>query len=160
MEETKEEKPSKKFRKRQADLLKEFKEFISKGNIMQLAIAFVMGVAFTAIINSLVGDIIMPFFTFLFGTGTASIGSLTIPGTTIHYGNFIMAVINFILIALVLFFIMKLITGAGKGMKKLKKGQPLPPPPPAPEEKIEAILKDIRTLLKDQAKDKTGKTAE
>jgi len=156
MEETQEEKkPRKSLKKRQTDLLKEFKDFISKGNIMQLAIAFVMGVAFTAIINSLVGDIIMPFFTFIFGTGTASIGSLTIPGTTIHYGNFIMAIINFLLIALVLFFIMKLITGAGKGMKKLKKGQ-TPPPQPAPAEKTEDILKDIRTLLKENKDKKTA----
>lgn len=149
-EEKKVSKFVKSFNKAQSNFVRDFKAFISKGNILQLAIAFVMGVAFTAIVNSLVGDIIMQFFSLIFGKSTIDDLTWVISGTPIYYGKFIMAVINFLLIALVLFFIIKIASKAGDGMKKLKKGQT--PPPPA--EKTEDILKDIRELLKHNAEDK------
>ena len=128
---------------------KDFKTFISKGNIMQLAIAFIMGVAFTAIVNSLVDDIIMQFFALIFGKNNIDQMAFTISGTPIYYGRFIMAVIKFLLIALVLFFIIKAATKASKGFKKLKKGEEPPPPPaPVPLTASEQLLTDIKELLK------------
>jgi large conductance mechanosensitive channel len=127
---------------------KEFKAFITKGNILNLAIAFIMGAAFTAIVNSLVEDIIMPVISIFFAK--ESIGDLhwTVSSNlTVYYGKFILAIVKFLLIALVLFFVIKIVTGAGRQIKMLKKGGPLPPPPPPPET-TESILKDIRELLR------------
>ena len=135
-------------------LLKDFKDFISKGNVLNLAVAFIMGVAFTAIVTSLVNDIIMPFISILFGkTDIGSLHWVVSPDLTINYGQFILAVVNFLLIALVLFFIIKIATSAGKSYKKIKKGQPVPPPAP-PAETTESILKDILKALKENNKDK------
>lgn len=84
----------------------EFKEFISKGSVMDMAVGIIIGGAFTAIVNSLVDDIISPLLGLFggmnFDTLVASFG-----GVTLTYGKFITAVINFILIALVLFCIIK-----------------------------------------------------
>jgi large conductance mechanosensitive channel len=116
-------------------MVKEFKEFILRGNVVDLAIAVVLGAAFTAIVNSLVKDIFMPIigyilggvdFTSMFivlGGGTyASLAAAQAAGAaTINYGVFINAVITFILVALILFFVVK-------AMNKLQK-QPVPAPP-------------------------------
>ena len=135
-------------------LLKDFKDFISKGNVLNLAVAFIMGVAFTAIVTSLVNDIIMPFISIIFGkTDIGGLKWVVSPDLTIHYGQFILAVVNFLLVALVLFFIIKIATSAGKGYKKIKKGQPVPPPPP-PADTTESLLKDILKVLKENNKEK------
>lgn len=102
-------------------MFKEFKEFIKRGNAMELAIAFVMGGAFTAIVNSLVNDLIMPvvslitggmdfssLFVALDGKQYANLKELEEAGAAaFKYGSFIMAVINFLIIAFVLFLIVK-----------------------------------------------------
>lgn len=86
--------------------MKEFKEFALKGNVMSMAVGIIIGGAFTAIVNSLVDDLINPllglFVKVNFSNLTASVG-----GATFMYGNFIMAVINFLLIALVLFMLVR-----------------------------------------------------
>lgn len=86
--------------------LKEFKEFAMQGNVMSMAVGIIIGSAFTAIVTSLVDDMINPLLGLLvrvnFSDLTANVG-----GVTIAYGSFIMAVINFLLIALVLFFIIR-----------------------------------------------------
>jgi len=116
-------------------MIKEFKEFILRGNVVDLAIAVVIGAAFTAIVNSLVKDIFMPIigyvlggvdFTSMFivlGGGTyASLKAAQDAGAaTINYGVFINAIITFLLVALILFFVVK-------GVNKLKK-EPVPAPP-------------------------------
>lgn len=102
-------------------MLKEFKEFIQKGNAMQLAIGFVMGAAFTAIVNSLVNDLIMPIiglliggvdfankFISLDGSNYTTIAAAEEAGAAVFaYGKFINAVISFIVIAFILFLIVK-----------------------------------------------------
>ena len=135
--------------KAESNFFKDFKTFISKGNILQLAIAFIMGAAFTAVVNSLVGDIIMQFFSLIFGKASFEDLTWVIGGTPIFYGKFLMAILNFILVAFCLFLILRIAVNAEKGIKKLRKNEP-PPPPPPPAEKVEDILKDIRTLLKEQ----------
>ena len=135
----------------------DFKEFLSKGNVMNLAVAFIMGVAFTAIVTSLVNDIFMPFLSIIFGK--SNIGDLAwviSPDLTIYYGKFILAVVNFLLIALVLFLMIKIYTRAGKGLKKLKKGKPVPEPVAPVLTKTEELLTDIKDLLvkQNEKKDK------
>ncbi len=91
--------------------MKEFKEFISKGNVMDMAVGIIIGGAFTAIVNSLVGDVIMPVISLL--TGGFDFSALCIVlgegegAATLNYGAFISAIINFLVIALVVFCVIK-----------------------------------------------------
>lgn len=91
---------------------KEFKEFISRGNILDLAIAFVMGTAFSAIVTALVNNVIMPLITAIFGVHSVAELAFTLNGTIIPIGLFVQAVIDFLLIALFLFLIIKSINSA------------------------------------------------
>ena len=84
----------------------EFKEFITKGNIMDMAVGIIMGTAFTAIVSSLVEDIISPLLGLIVGINFSDLKG-TVGDVTFTYGNFIMAVINFFLIALVMFLLIK-----------------------------------------------------
>jgi len=90
---------------------KEFKEFISKGNVMDMAVGVIIGGAFTAIVTSLVNDVIMPVLSLL--TGGLDFTTLCIKlgegeeAATLNYGSFIAAIINFLLIAIVIFIIIK-----------------------------------------------------
>lgn len=105
--------------------IKEFKEFISRGNVMDMAVGVIIGGAFTAIVNSLVNDIIMPVLSLL--TGGLDFSSLCIvlgqgeEPATLNYGAFIAAIINFLLIAIVIFCIIKAINKVSK-----KKEEPAP----------------------------------
>lgn len=105
--------------------IKEFKEFISRGNVMDMAVGVIIGGAFTAIVNSLVNDIIMPVLSLL--TGGLDFSSLCIvlgqgeEPATLNYGAFIAAIINFLLIAIVIFTIIKAINKVSK-----KKEEPAP----------------------------------
>jgi len=116
-------------------MLKEFKAFIAKGNVIDLAVAVIIGGAFGAIVKSLVADIIMPVIgAILGGTNFADL-VITIGDATITYGNFIQAVVNFLIIAWVIFMF----------VRSTKKDEPAPPPPgPSTEEKL---LTEIRDLL-------------
>ena len=97
------------------NLLAEFKEFIMRGNVMELAAGIIIGGAFTAIVASLTGDIINPLIVLISGGGT-EVSGLTIPvaGTEkgIDFGAFITAIINFLIIALVVFFLVKAVNKA------------------------------------------------
>ncbi len=105
--------------------IKEFKEFISRGNVMDMAVGVIIGGAFTAIVNSLVNDIVMPLLSLL--TGGFDFSALCIilgegeNAATLNYGAFISAVINFILIAFVIFLVIK---GINKLSRK-KKPEPV-----------------------------------
>lgn len=94
----------------------EFKEFISKGNVMDLAVAVVIGAAFTAIVNSVVSDLIMPLISALIGGIDFSNMKLVLPigagESAIMYGNFLNAVIQFLIIAFVVFLIVKALNKA------------------------------------------------
>lgn len=103
----------------------EFKKFISRGNVMDMAVGIIIGGAFTAIVNSLVNDIVMPIISLL--TGGMDFSQLSIAlgegeeAAAINYGAFISAVINFLLIAFVIFCIIKT-------LNKLHKEAPAPEP--------------------------------
>lgn len=93
---------------------KEFKEFISRGNVMDMAVGVIIGGAFTGIVNSLTSDILQPLIHIATGGGTEVSGlDITVGDTTIGFSSFISAVINFLLIALIVFFLVK-------GMNKLR----------------------------------------
>jgi len=87
--------------------VKEFKEFISKGNAMDMAVGVIIGGAFTAIVTSLTDNIINPLITAITGGGTDMTGALVVPGTDIDFGAFISAIINFLIIAFVVFCLVK-----------------------------------------------------
>ena len=93
-------------------MIQEFREFIRRGNVIDLAVAVVMGAAFTSIVNSLVDDIIMPLIGVLLGGIDFSSLSFMVGDAEILYGNFIQAVINFLIIALVIFFIVRAVNRA------------------------------------------------
>ena len=129
-------------------MVKEFQEFISRGNVMDLAVAVVMGAAFTAIVNSLVDDIIMPIVGIMMGGVDFSSLSVQVGDATIAYGNFIQATINFLIIALVVFFVVRSINGLYARMAAEEEAAEEAPAEPPAEERL---LREIRDLLRGQA---------
>ncbi|MCS4432958.1 large-conductance mechanosensitive channel protein MscL [Aquiflexum gelatinilyticum] len=132
-------------------LIKEFKEFAMKGNVVDLAVAVIIGGAFGKIVSSFVNDIIMPPIGVLLGGVDFKDLSIIIkeaegelPAVVLSYGNFIQNVVDFLIIAFVIFM-------AIKGMNSFKKKEveaPAPPPPAPP--KSELLLEEIRDLLKNK----------
>ena len=120
-------------------MLKEFREFIMRGNVLDLAVAVIIGGAFNAIVTSLVNDIIMPIVGILLGGVNFSGVGFKVGNAVVLYGNFIQAIINFLIIALTLFLVIK---GANAIMRK--KAEAPTPPAPTAEEKL---LTEIRDLL-------------
>lgn len=88
-------------------IVAEFREFIAKGDVMDMAVGIIIGGAFMAIVTALTTDIINPFITFITGGNGTEVGGLVVPGTEIDFGSFISAIINFLIIALVVFFMVK-----------------------------------------------------
>jgi len=137
-------------------MLKEFKEFAVKGNVVDMGIGIVIGAAFTTIVNSFVKDIINPIigvitggidfsnlFIDLAGGDYASLAAAQEAGApTINYGLFINAVISFLIVAWVLFFVVK----AMNELKRKEEAPAAPAAPPAPP-KSEVLLEEIRDLL-------------
>lgn len=123
--------------------VKEFKEFAIKGNVVDLAIAVVIGAAFSRIITSLVDDIITPAILTpaLKAAHLTNLSELTIPGTAIKYGNFISQVISFIIIAFALFLIIKAINS-------LKKKEAATPPAIS---STDQLLMQIRDEIKQRS---------
>lgn len=120
-------------------MLKEFKEFAMKGNIVDLAVAVIIGGAFGKIVTGLTDSLIMPIIALIIGKGGMSEVNFTIGSTVFPIGIFIQAVIDFILIAIVLFLVIK----AMNSMKKKEEAAP----PAAPAEDI-LLLREIRDALK------------
>ena len=121
---------------------KEFKEFVSKGNVLDLAVAVVMGSAFGKIVSSLVDDIIMPLFGILVGKNFADL-SVDINGSPLMYGSFIQAIVDFLIIALCIFIFTKAIN---KFKKKEEKKEE------AKKSDEVVLLEEIRDLLKKKTK--------
>ena len=121
---------------------KEFKEFVSKGNVLDLAVAVVMGSAFGKIVSSLVDNIIMPLFGILVGQNFASL-SVDINGSPLAYGLFVQAVVDFIIIAFCIFLFTKAIN-------KFKKKEEKKEEPKKSDEVV--LLEEIRDLLKKKNK--------
>ena len=131
----------------------EFKEFITKGNVMDLAVGVIIGAAFGKIVDSLVNDIIMPVVGKIFGG--LDFSNMYIPlngqdtalalveakkaGAVLAYGNFITIVINFIILAFVIFQMVKMVN-------RLKKAEPPPAAPATPDDIV--LLREIRDALK------------
>jgi large conductance mechanosensitive channel len=138
-------------------VIREFKEFALKGNVMDLAVGVIIGGAFGKIVESVVGDLIMPIAAFIMGGKLDFSGMFLVlgnapPGTAMTldalkkaqvpvfaYGNFITIVVNFTILAFIIFMMVK-------QMNRLRKAAPPPPPPPTPEDIL--LLREIRDVLK------------
>jgi large conductance mechanosensitive channel len=120
-------------------MLKEFREFALKGSVIDFAVGLVIGAAFGAIVTSLVNDIIMPIIGILLGGVDFATLSIQVGEATIMYGKFIQAIVNFLIIAWVLFLVIK----AANRMRK-----PVAPPEPPGPSAEETLLTEIRDLLK------------
>lgn len=123
----------------------EFKEFISRGNVLDMAVGVVIGGAFTAIVTALVDNIITPLIGILVGGLDFTGLSVKVGEATIGYGAFIQAVINFLLISFVIFCVIRSFN------KLAKKKEEEPAAPPAPAEDV-VLLREIRDLLANQEK--------
>ena len=153
-------------------MIKEFKEFISRGNVIDLAVGVIIGGAFQSIIKSLVDDVIMPIITLLTGGIDFTNWFISLDGTTyetleqakeagastLNYGVFITAVINFLLMALVIFIIVKAINTANKKkeekLAKLSKKTKNEVKDEVKKDENTLLLEEIRDLLKKQSKNK------
>jgi large conductance mechanosensitive channel len=125
-------------------MLKEFRDFLLRGNVLDLAVAVVIGAAFIAIVNSFVGDIIMPIIGVLIGGIDFSGLSITIGSAVISYGKFLQAIVNFLLVGTTMFLLIKSITSLQKRLLKPK--EETLPAPVTPEDIL--LLREIRDLLK------------
>ncbi|HKF71059.1 MAG TPA: large conductance mechanosensitive channel protein MscL [Stellaceae bacterium] len=141
-------------------MLQEFREFIARGSVIDLAIGVVVGAAFTAIVNSLVNDLLMPplgliiggidfsnFFITLKGTGGyPSLDAAKAAGAvTINYGQFLNAVIRFLIVAFAIFIVVKQVN-------RVYRAKPAAPPPPPAPPREEVLLTEIRDILKQSAR--------
>jgi len=135
-------------------MLKEFRDFAMKGNVVDLAVGIVIGAAFSGIVGSLVNDIIMPiigslggldFSNYFIGLSKAVTATNLVDakkqGAVLAYGNFLTLVINFLIVAFVLFIVIR----AMNAMKRREAAAPAAPPKPSREEEL---LTEIRDLLK------------
>ena len=126
----------------------EFKQFIARGNVMDMAVGVIIGGAFNGIITSLIDCIINPVLGMFAGDGTALVESLSFKlpgGGELMLGSFFNAILNFLVMAFVVFCMVKGINS----LTRKKEAAPPPPPGPSPEEKL---LAEIRDLLKEQQK--------
>jgi len=119
-------------------MVQEFKAFVTKGNVLDLAVAVIIGGAFGAIITSLVNDIIMPLIGAILGGVDFTTLAIEVGDASITYGNFIQAIINFLIIAFVIFMIVR------QANKVKAEAPPAPPAGPSAED----LLGEIRDLLK------------
>lgn len=128
-------------------MLKEFRDFIAKGNVLDLAIGVVMATAFTAIVNSLVSDIIMPFVGLILGSTDFTSITVQLGSAVLTVGNFIQAVITFLIISLVLFFVIKAVASLKSQFEKdgVEEDEEV-----ALVDSQELLLTEIRDLLKEQ----------
>ena len=134
-------------------IVSEFKEFITRGNVMDMAVGIIIGGAFTAIVQSLVNDLLMPIIGAIFGgidftslkyVIRAADEAAGIEEAAIKYGSFIQAIVNFLLIAVVIFLLVK---GINKMRRKKEEPAPAPAPDPEPSEEVK-LLTEIRDALK------------
>lgn len=135
--------------------VQEFKTFISRGNVVDMAVGVIIGSAFTKIVNSLVNDVIMPMLGVVTGgVNFADLKYVITPGTeevaevAVKYGQFIQNIIDFLLIAIVVFVMVKMINKMRDAAKKKEEEKPVEPvaPPPTPEDIL--LLREIRDSLK------------
>ena len=126
----------------------EFKKFISRGNVIDMAVGVIMGTAFTKIINSLVTNVVTPAISIL--TGKINVAEMAYnysEDIVIGYGQFLQAIIDFLMIAICVFVMVKIISGVREKFEKKVEEAPAPAPEPSEEVKL---LSEIRDLLKDK----------
>jgi len=135
-------------------ILKEFKSFIMKGNVLDLAVAVIIGGAFGKIVSSFVNDVLMPPIGLLLGNTDFSDlkillreGTETVPAVTLNYGIFVNTIIDFLIIGFSIFMVLKVYN---RTLRK-KEAAPAPVAPPAPS-KEEELLAEIRDILKENKK--------
>lgn len=140
-------------------MINEFKAFIARGNVMDLAVGIIIGGAFTLIVNSLVNDIIMPvvgavtggldfsnfFFPLSSNVTATSLAAAREQGAVFAYGNFLTVVINFLILAWIIFLLVKAVNRMRASLEKQKSEEPAAPPPADVQ-----LLTEIRDLLKTQ----------
>lgn len=143
-------------------LLKEFKDFAVKGNVVDMAVGVIIGGAFGKIVTSLVNDILMPLIGGLIGNVDFTTLSVTLreavsegekvvkPAVTLNYGNFIQVVVDFLIVAFCIFMVIKAINKASELRKKEEEAAPAEPAAPAPKPDDVVLLEEIRDLLKNQ----------
>src|ERR1700755_429587 len=124
-------------------MLKEFREFVLRGNVVDLAVAVVIGAAFGAVVAALVADIITPLVAAVFGKPDFSALQFTIHHSTFRYGAFLNTVISFLTVAAAVFFLVVKPVKALLARRKAKEA----PPPAAPPEDVH-LLTEIRDLLR------------
>ena len=133
----------------------EFREFIARGNVLDLAVGVIIGGAFSTITSSLTADVIMPIVSIFLGGVDFSAMQIVLPNlfgvvsetpNTLNYGNFLNAVINFLIMAFVVFCIVK----AFNSMHRKKEAAPAAPPAPPEPSNEEKLLTEIRDLLKEK----------
>jgi large conductance mechanosensitive channel len=120
---------------------KEFKAFLSKGNVVDLAVAVILGGAFGAIVTSLVNDLIMPLVGIIIGGINFTGLILQVGDAQFKYGNFLQALVNFLIVGFVLFLVVR-------AYNKMRAPKEAPAPPPTPEDV--KLLAEIRDLLKER----------
>lgn len=138
----------------------EFREFIARGNVLDLSVGVIIGGAFSTITSSVTSDLIMPIVSIFLGGVDFSAMKVTLPNlfgvvsdtpNTLNYGNFLNAVINFLIMALVVFCIVKAFNRLRR--KKEAEATAAPPAPPEPSNE-EKLLMEIRDLLKESREKK------
>lgn len=129
-------------------VIKDFKEFAMRGNVIDLAVGVIIGGAFGKIVSSFIDDVITPLLLkpALEAANLTKLEELTVFGT-VKYGNFLSSTINFLIVAFVLFIMIRVITAAKR--KQEKEAAAIPPAPPEPT-KEEILLTEIRDLLKNK----------
>jgi len=127
-------------------MLKEFREFVLRGNVVDLAVAVVLGAAFGAVVTALVADIVTPIVAAIGGEPDFSGLRFTINDSVFKYGDFFNAVVSFLIIAAAIFFLVVKPVNALMARRKAK----VEPPPAAPPEDVQ-LLTEIRDLLRASA---------
>ena len=127
------------------ELLEDFRKFVMRGNVLDLAVAVVIGVAFNAVVNSLVNDVIMQLVAAIFGKANFDKLTWTINGAVIYYGRFLTALVNFLVVAATLFVVIKAFEQLQKRRKDSGEGIP------EDEQSDEVVLlTEIRDLLSER----------
>lgn len=134
-------------KRKSSGFIAEFREFAMRGNVIDLAVGVIIGAAFSAITTSLINDIIMPIVGLFIGGSSITEMYIMVGSAKIAYGNFISSVVNFLIMAFVIFCMVKAINGLKNKMHKVEEEKTSAPPKPSNEE---VLLAEIRDLLKNQ----------